>query len=127
MIALVLVSHSPAIAEGVRDLVTQLSASNLLVVTAGGTDDGRLGTSADRVKRAITEAAEADGVVVIPDLGSAVLTVRSVLEEFPPGTAVLVDAPFLEGSVAAAVTASTGASADEVALAAREARHAAKF
>ena len=63
-----------------------------------------------------------DGVVVLGDLGSAILTIRHVLERSGNGHVRLVDAPFVEGAVAAAVTASAGSSLDDVARAAEEAR-----
>ena len=66
-------------------------------------------------------------MVVLPDLGSAVLSVKVALEDSDPAPAVLVDAPFVEGAVAAAVTAAGGASVGEVAEAARGARDVAKF
>ena len=79
------------------------------------------------VEAAIASADRGGGVVIIPDLGSAVLTVRTVLAEGRSEGAILVDAPFVEGAVAAAVTAASGASVDEVAGAARQARDVAKF
>ena len=66
-------------------------------------------------------------MVVIPDLGSAVLSVRVALEDAPSDTSVLVDAPFVEGAVSAAVIAGTGATLDEVVAAAKEARDIPKF
>jgi PTS hybrid protein len=89
--------------------------------------DGSTGTSAELVGRALAAADRGHGVVVIPDLGSAVLTVRAVLADGNDHNALLVDAPFVEGAVAAAVTAASGASRDEVADAAREARDVPKF
>jgi dihydroxyacetone kinase phosphotransfer subunit len=126
MVGLVLVSHSRALAAGLAELIAQL-APDVRVVTAAGTDDGRIGTSPDAVAAALDAADSGDGVVVIPDLGSAVLSVRVALEDVPSDTTVLVDAPFVEGAVSAAVTAGTGATLDEVVAAAREAREIPKF
>ena len=126
MVGLVLVSHSATLAAGVKELIAQL-APDVTVVTAAGTDDGRIGTSPDAVTAALGQADAGDGVVVIPDLGSAVLSVRVALEDAPDLNAVLVDAPFVEGAVSAAVTAGTGATLDEVVAAAREAREIPKF
>ena len=68
------------------------------------------------------------GVVVLPDLGSAVLTVRAVLEDADPATnVVMADAPFVEGAVAATVTAAAGGDIKAVAAAAEEARNACKL
>jgi PTS hybrid protein len=126
VVGLVLVSHSRRLAEGLAELIAQLAA-DVTVVTAGGTDDGRIGTSPDAVTAALSAADSGDGVVVLPDLGSAVLSVRVALEDAPSQTTVLVDAPFVEGAVSAAVTAGTGASLAEVVAAAREAREIPKF
>ncbi len=126
MVGLVLVSHSATLASGLVELIAQL-APDVTVVTAAGTDDGRIGTSPDAVAAALGSADSGDGVVVIPDLGSAVLSVRVALEDAPAEKIVLVDAPFVEGAVSAAVTAGTGATLDEVVAAAREAREIPKF
>ncbi|HEX2050421.1 MAG TPA: dihydroxyacetone kinase phosphoryl donor subunit DhaM [Actinomycetota bacterium] len=126
MVGIVLVSHSRTLAQGAAELVAQIGSDDVPVAVSGGTDDGGLGTSFEGVERALADADAGDGVVVIPDLGSAVLTVKSVLEDERPGV-VLVDAPFVEGAVAAAVTASTGASLEDVARAAREARDVPKL
>jgi PTS hybrid protein len=126
MVGLVLVSHSRTLAAGVVELLEQL-APDVRVITAAGTDDGRIGTSPDAVAAALTAADSGDGVVVIPDLGSAVLSVRVALEDVDEARFVLVDAPFVEGAVSAAVTAGTGASLAEVTAAAAEAREIPKF
>jgi PTS hybrid protein len=126
MVGLVLVSHSRTLAAGVVELLEQL-APDVRVITAAGTDDGRIGTSPDAVATALTAADSGDGVVVIPDLGSAVLSVRVALEDLDESRFVLVDAPFVEGAVSAAVTAGTGADLDGVVAAAQEAREIPKF
>ena len=126
MVGLVLVSHSATLASGLVELIAQL-APDVTVVTAAGTDDGRIGTSPDAVAAALGSADSGDGVVVIPDLGSAVLSVRVALEDAPAEKIVLVDAPFVEGAVSAAVTAGTGATLEEVVAAAQEAREIPKF
>ncbi|HEV7657321.1 MAG TPA: dihydroxyacetone kinase phosphoryl donor subunit DhaM [Mycobacteriales bacterium] len=126
MVGLVLVSHSATMARGLVELIDQL-APDVTIVTAAGTEDGRIGTSPDAVAAALTAADSGDGVVVIPDLGSAVLAVRVALEDVDESRFVLVDAPFVEGAVSAAVTAGTGATLDEVVAAAHEAREIPKF
>lgn len=123
-VGIVLISHSRALAEGAADVAGQVSAGAVRVVGVGGTDDGRLGTSADALEGAVAKVSGGAGVVVIPDLGSAVLTVRAFLAELEDGDVDvrLADAPFVEGAVAAAVTASSGAGLAEVLAAAEEAR-----
>lgn len=124
---IVLVSHSAHLAAGLRELLTQIASDRVPVATAGGTEDGELGTSYDRIAAAIAEADRGAGVIVLPDLGSSVLTTLTVLEDNPRPDVLLVDAPFVEGAVAAAVTAAAGADLAAVAEAARQARGIAKL
>ena len=128
-VGIVLVSHSAALAEGAAQLAAQISGGTVAVVPAGGTDDGDLGTSAEKVRRAVGQADRGAGVVVLPDLGSAVLTVRALLadDDDLAASVELADAPFVEGAVAATVTAVGGANAKAVLSAAEEAWHARKF
>ncbi|WP_370083641.1 dihydroxyacetone kinase phosphoryl donor subunit DhaM [Streptacidiphilus sp. MAP12-16] len=126
-VGIVLVSHSAELAAGLRTLLDQLGGGLVPVAVAGGTEDGGLGTSYDLVVAAVAEADCGAGVLILPDLGSSVLTARAVLEDVGREDVVLVDAPFVEGAVAAAVTASTGADLAAVAGSAREARTVAKF
>jgi PTS hybrid protein len=123
VVGLVLVSHSERLAEGLRDMVEQVAGDDVAVATAGGTDDGRLGTSAPRISAAIRSVLEAgsDGILVLLDLGSAALSLELALEELAPDERNRVrvsDAPLVEGAVLAGVQASIGASLDEVAEAA---------
>ena len=128
-VGIVLVSHSERLAAGLRDLLLQVAGSEdaVPVEAAGGTADGRLGTSDARIRDAIKAADRGAGVVVLTDLGSAVLTAKAVLADATRGDLVLVDAPFVEGAVAAAVLAATGADLAAVTAAAREARDVPKF
>ncbi|WP_406088874.1 dihydroxyacetone kinase phosphoryl donor subunit DhaM [Kitasatospora purpeofusca] len=121
-VGIVLVSHSAALAGGLRELLGELASAEVRVVVAAGTEDGGLGSSYELIARAVVAADSGAGAVVLPDLGSSVLTARTVLEDEPRPGVVLVDAPFVEGAVAAAVTASTGAALAEVVAAAEEAR-----
>lgn len=105
-----------------RELLGELASAEVRVVVAAGTEDGGLGSSYELIARAVVAADSGAGAVVLPDLGSSVLTARTVLEDEPRPGVVLVDAPFVEGAVAAAVTASTGAALAEVVAAAEEAR-----
>ncbi|NGN63660.1 PTS fructose transporter subunit IIA [Streptomyces sp. A7024] len=123
-VGVVLVSHSAAVAESVAALAAALAggADAVPLKAAGGTPDGGFGTDADLIAAAAREADEGAGVVLLVDLGSAVLTVKALAEddELPEG-ARLVDAPLVEGAVAAVVTASTGADLAAVEAAASEA------
>jgi PTS hybrid protein len=135
-VSLVLVSHSATLVEGLREMVAQVAGADIRVTTAGGTEDGRLGTSAPRIAEAIREAVgegsglRANGVLVLLDLGSAALSLEIALEDLDPETRAIVrvsEAPLVEGAVIAAVQASTGASLDEVAAAAMTAATMSKF
>ncbi|MFF3455623.1 dihydroxyacetone kinase phosphoryl donor subunit DhaM [Streptomyces sp. NPDC002730] len=126
-VGIVLVSHSAELAAGLRLLVEQIGSDTVPLATAGGTEDGRIGTSYDLVLAAIRNADRGAGVVVLPDLGSSVLTARTVLEDHPRTDVTIVDAPFVEGAVAAVVTAASGADLKTVANAAKEARHVPKL
>jgi PTS hybrid protein len=127
VVGLVLVSHSALLAEGLAELLRSLAGEEVAIIAAGGGPDGDLGTDGDRVADALAAADSGDGCIVLVDIGSAILTVTAVLGEEPGAKAVLADAPLVEGGVAAAVMASTGATLDEVAQAAEGARSAGKL
>jgi PTS hybrid protein len=126
-VGIVLVSHSARLAEGAADLAGQVSGGSVRVLAAGGTDEGELGTSAEKIGAAVAAAETGAGVLVLPDLGSAVLTVRAMLEDLAGARVALADAPFVEGAVAATVTAAAGADLKAVTRAAEEAWHARKL
>jgi PTS hybrid protein len=118
------------LAEGTAELAGQIGGGTVTIATAGGTDDGRLGTSIDKVASAIRRADAGSGVLILPDMGSSVLTVRALLADDPddlPAQLEVADAPFVEGAVAAVVTAAAGGSLKDVLSAAQEARHARKL
>ncbi|MFF5184548.1 PTS fructose transporter subunit IIA [Streptomyces sp. NPDC000345] len=125
LVGIVLVSHSAAVATAVADLARGLAGGGAAVpvAAAGGTEGGGMGTSAELVAAAAASVDRGAGVALLTDLGSAVLTVKALLAEGDelPATARLVDAPFVEGAVAAVVTAATGADLDAVEAAAVEA------
>ncbi|MFJ6699001.1 PTS fructose transporter subunit IIA [Streptomyces sp. NPDC091272] len=144
LVGVVLVSHSAAVAAAVAELARGLAGGGPAapVAAAGGDSDGGLGTSAQLIAEAAWSVDRGAGVAVLVDLGSAVLTVKSMLADadaeeaaaeaesdrgpdgagggLPPRTRML-DAPFVEGAVAAVVTASAGAPLDAIESAATEA------
>jgi phosphoenolpyruvate---glycerone phosphotransferase subunit DhaM len=128
-VGIVLVSHSSALAEGAAELAGQVGGDTVTIVPAGGTDDGGIGTSAAKVHDAIVAASGGAGVLVLPDLGSSVLTMRVLLAEPGdlPEPVALADAPFVEGAVAAVIAAAAGGDIKAVLAAAEEARHARKL
>ena len=112
---LVLISHSGSVVEGLRDMVGQVAGDDVAVGIAGGTEDGRLGTSAPRIAAALRSVLDAgeDGVVVLFDLGSAALSLELALEDLEPvdrDRVLVSEAPLVEGAILAAVQASVGAS-----------------
>jgi phosphoenolpyruvate---glycerone phosphotransferase subunit DhaM len=123
LVGLVLVSHSEVLVDGLRDMVAQVAGEDVYVATAGGTADGRLGTSAPRIATAIRSALDAgvDDALVLLDLGSAALSLELACEEFDPADRARIrisEAPLVEGAILAAVSASVGSSIDEVMAAA---------
>jgi PTS hybrid protein len=131
LVGLVLVSHSGMLVEGLRDMVAQVAGEDVPVAIAGGTEDGRLGTSAPRIAAAIrsTLDAGAEATLVLLDLGSAALSLELAIEDLPEadrGRVRISEAPLVEGAILAAVQASVGLGIDEVAAAAAGAASMAK-
>ena len=114
-VGLVVVSHSSRIAEGTAELAAQMAGPDVRIVPAGGLQDGSIGTDAARIAIAIGEADAGAGVVVLADLGSAVLATRTALDLLGnPDNVRLSRGPIVEGAVIAAVQASTGSGLDDV-------------
>jgi dihydroxyacetone kinase phosphotransfer subunit len=111
VIGLVAVSHSRALADAAVELALQMGGENPPTVrVAAGGPDGDLGTDAVAIAAAIDEADSGDGVLVLMDLGSAILSAETAVEFVAePGRVRLSPAPFVEGLVAAVVTAAGGA------------------
>jgi phosphocarrier protein FPr len=118
-VGIVIVSHSQQLAAGVRELVSQMVPGDLHIATAAGMDDPEnpLGTDVMQVYHAIESVYTEAGVVVLMDLGSAVMSAEMAVELFPTEQQPqikLCDAPLVEGTLAAAITAATGAKLDRV-------------
>jgi phosphoenolpyruvate---glycerone phosphotransferase subunit DhaM len=127
LVGIVVVSHSADLARGLAALAGEMAGPQVSVEAAGGAPGERLGTDEDLVRQAIRRADQGDGVVVLGDLGSAFLTVKHVLERRSNGGVRIVDAPLVEGAVAAAVASSAGGGIDDVVRSAEETRGAAKL
>ncbi|WP_136589186.1 dihydroxyacetone kinase phosphoryl donor subunit DhaM [Salinigranum halophilum] len=122
MVGLVVVSHSAKAAEGICEVAAQM-ATGASIEPAGGDNDGGLGTSVDRISEAIEAADDGDGVVLLVDLGSAVMNAELAVEMREGSEVRIADAPVLEAAVNAAVEAtSKKATLDSVVAAAEEAR-----
>ena len=129
-VGLLLVSHSRRLADGLRELVDQVVQGRVPLAVAAGAEDGGLGTNALAIAAAVESLAGADGVVVLMDLGSAVLSAETALEQLEAGLRErvrLADAPLVEGAMAAAVEASLGSGLDAVLATAEAARDAGKL
>ncbi|WP_029165174.1 dihydroxyacetone kinase phosphoryl donor subunit DhaM [Aminiphilus circumscriptus] len=125
MIGILVVSHSAKAAEGIAEIASQMSGGIVPVRAVGGTEEGELGTSVSSIVEALGGLLEeAEGVVLVPDLGSAVLSARSALEFLGDDAkkVLIVDAPILEGAMMASVEASIGSPLERVAQVAGEAR-----
>ncbi|VFB06741.1 PTS-dependent dihydroxyacetone kinase, phosphotransferase subunit dhaM [Corynebacterium striatum] len=120
-VGLVLVSHSAKLAEGLAELAGQMAA-DVRIAAAGGLESGEIGTSYDLIETAINNLlGEGLAVVVLTDLGSATMTVESVLEFLDDEPVKFVDAPLVEAAIAAATAAQQGDDLDAVAVAAERA------
>jgi len=124
MVSLVIVSHSAKLAEGVAELARGMAGPEVRLAATGGMDlpDHPLGTDAELILRAIQQVYSDEGVVVLMDLGSAVLSTEMALEMLAPGQrehVFLSEAPLVEGAVAAAVQARLGSPAAQVLAEAR--------
>jgi multiphosphoryl transfer protein len=123
VVGIVIVSHSATLAAGVRELAAEMSGPDVRLELAGGLNEPEaLGTDAVRVMEAISRADSGDGVLVLMDLGSAVLSAETALDLLDPEErkrVLLCEAPLVEGAVAAAVAARLGAPLAEVAAEAR--------
>jgi len=124
LVGIVVVSHSAQIAAGTVELARQMAGDDLRIEAAGGTADGSLGTDAVAIMAAIQAADGGAGVLVLMDLGSAVLATQTALELLGDGVAAhvrLSGGPLVEGAVVAAVQASVGDDLAAVLAAAEEA------
>jgi dihydroxyacetone kinase, phosphotransfer subunit len=125
MVALVIVAHSAKLAEGVKELADQMAQGRVPIFAAGGLDAQTLGTNVERIREALEAAlSRADEVLVLMDLGSAVIGTQMAVEMLPPEVRpriLLSQAPLVEGAIVAAVEAAIGKGAAEVEASAVEA------
>jgi dihydroxyacetone kinase phosphotransfer subunit len=127
MVSLLIVSHSARLAAGVKELADQMAGGKVKIAAVGGTEDGSLGTSTEQIRAELESVASQEGTLVLVDLGSAVLSTETVLETIDRTYPVLIsDAPIVEGAVLAAVEASVGATLEQTATAALQAREMVK-
>ena len=107
MVGIVIVSHSEKLAEGVLD-ATKIMADGCPIAIAGGDESGGYGTSYEKIQNAIQTVYSADGVIVLVDMGSAVMTAEMVIEDLGYDNVCLVDAPLAEGAIAVSLSSVCG-------------------
>ena len=113
MVGIVIVSHSCNLAESIVEY-TKLMAGDAVVAAAGGTDDEGFGTSFQKIYDAIDAVYSDEGVVILMDMGSAVMTTEMVLEAYGADNVVMVDCPIVESAVQATISAQVGVSREEI-------------
>jgi len=126
LVGIVVVSHPRRLAEGVVEVAAQMAGDRMRFAAVGGAPDGSIGTDADRIADGIRQMDSAAGVLVLGDLGSAILASESAVEmlgDSLTGAVTISSGPLVEGAVVAAVQASIGLPLNEVAASAEEARN----
>lgn len=123
MVGIVVVSHSEGLAKEAIALAMQMAQAEIKVVNAAGTTSGTFGTDAVKIMGGITEASSGDGVVLLVDLGSAVMSAELAIEMLglEPQQATIANAPLVEGLIAAVTSASIGMDLASVCRSAEEA------
>jgi phosphoenolpyruvate---glycerone phosphotransferase subunit DhaM len=125
VVGVVLVSHSQKLVEGLQEVVSQLSGGNVAVACAGGGPQGELGTSTEKIRDAILSVASPAGVLLLVDMGSAVLSAEMAIDMLDPRPCEvrISGAPLVEGAVVGVIHAGLGDSLDDVIVAVEGARH----
>ncbi|MGY3663329.1 MAG: dihydroxyacetone kinase phosphoryl donor subunit DhaM [Roseburia sp. 1XD42-69] len=128
MVGILIVSHSKKAAEGIYELTVQMAGEDHRVLAVGGMEDGSIGTDAIRIKEGIEKADDGDGVLLLADLGSGILSSQTAIDLLEEDIKVeIADAPILEGAVSAAVQAAVGGTLEEVREAAELAKQISKL
>lgn len=126
MVGIVIVSHSPKVADGVKDLALQMSKKNQPIEAVGGTEDGKIGSDPMRILSAIEKVNQGEGVIVLADIGSSIMSVgvaKEMLDEDVANSVYLANAPLVEGTIAAVIEASMGSSVDKILQTANDSRN----
>lgn len=112
-VGIVVVSHSSKIAEGISELANEM-VPNSKIAFAGGDKDDNIGTDLNKIMAAIEEVQSSAGVVVLVDLGSAIMATQMAIETLGADNVKIVDAPILEGAIFAAIEASVGSDLNRI-------------
>jgi dihydroxyacetone kinase phosphotransfer subunit len=109
MVGVLIVSHSSKVAAGALELATQMAGADLAIAAVGGTPSGEIGTDPEAIRDALHQVLTPDGVIILVDLGSAVMSAEAVVEAAGvQNQVVIANAPLVEGAVIAALEASLG-------------------
>lgn len=111
MLAILIISHSDKIAEGTKEVAEQMMQAEIEIRAVGGTADGNIGTDTDRIEAAVKDLLSEEGIIVLTDLGSAVMSfdlVYDFLDDQEKAKVKLANAPLVEGAVLGAIEASLG-------------------
>ena len=130
MIGFILVSHSDKLAEGIKEIAEQINDGQANVKAVGGVGDGRIGTNPIRIQEAIEELYDGDNILIFGDLGSSIMSAQMAIDmvsDVIREKTILVDAPLVEGSVAAIIQSSITQNVNDILLAAEEAKTINKF
>lgn len=130
MVGFIIVSHSEKVAEGVVEIAEQMNSKKVKIEAVGGVGDGRIGTNPLRIKEAIEKIFDGDVIFIFGDLGSSILgsqTAIDLLDDKIKEKVILVDAPLVEGAIAAIVQSSVTDNVNEIINAAKEAKTMDKF
>lgn len=117
MVSIMIISHSSKIAYGTKELAEQMMQAPIEIKAVGGTADGDLGTDVDKIKKTMKKINKESGVIVLVDLGSAVMSYNMVydwLDENNKSKFRLANAPLVEGTIFATIEASLGKSINEI-------------
>lgn len=126
MVGVVIISHSHEVAESIVQY-TKMMAKDAHAAAAGGLEDGSFGTSFEKIYAAINAVYSDDGVILIMDMGSAVMTAEMVLEAYGSDKIMMADCPILEGAVVATICALGGMAQSDIMEALQSVGTTAKF
>lgn len=130
MVGIVLVSHSSKIAEGIIELCSQMAPDYDKLINCSGIEDGLIGTDTLKIVEGIKEADDGDGVIIIMDIGSSIISTEMALDfldENLRSRTLLVDTPIVEGALNASIDASIGGDLQSVKDACEGAKSLNKF
>jgi phosphoenolpyruvate---glycerone phosphotransferase subunit DhaM len=109
MVVIILVSHSRKITDGLKEMIEEMTGQHefIRIISAGGTEDGRIGTDPMLIKDTIESNADADSIYLFADLGSAVISIDTVMDmiedEALKKKCIYVDGPLVEGAFVGSV------------------------